>query len=134
MGIIGINYTKINAERIGDTKKEIKVNTAPKITDFKIATLDGFNTKYDVAQIKFNFTSIMEPKVGKLDIEGIIIYKNEKKLTKIKENWEKNQRLDQDTEVEIINYIFKYVTPKAMYIADLLQLPSIINMPRIEKK
>ena len=131
MPIIGLNYTKIDAARNGDTEQKLNINTTPKILNFKKATLEGLGNNIAVARVNFEYRTTIEPNIAHLIIEGIIIYEN-KDIDKIEKHWEKEKKLLVDTQIELINYIFKTVSIKALMISEMLQMPPIINLPSIK--
>ena len=131
MPIIGLNYTKIDAARSGDTNQKLNINTTPQILDFKKATLEGLGNNIPVARINFEYRTAVKPDIAHLVIDGIIIYEN-KDIDKIEKHWEKEKKLPMDIQIELINYIFKTVSIKALMISEMLQMPPIINLPSIK--
>ena len=131
MPIIGLNYTKISANRSGDSNQKLDINTVPEITDFKQATLESFGGKVNVARVNFAYKTIIEPNIGNITIEGIIIYENEN-IKDISEQWKTEKKLPVDAQLEIINYIFRTVSIKALIISEILQLPPVINLPVVK--
>jgi hypothetical protein len=52
----------------------------------------------------------------------------------IVDEWEKNKRLPETVSLEVLNYLFRHCLLKASNLADDLQLPPPMPMPRITPK
>ncbi|MEA3229790.1 MAG: hypothetical protein U9P44_02645 [archaeon] len=133
MGILSINYTKLNVEKTGNTNQKLSINTVPKIEDITEGTLDAFGSKSNILNIRFSFRSAFEPDVAKLEIEGIIIYTGDNTKEIIKA-WKKNKKLPADTHIEVINKMFKTVGIKALQLSDMADIPPVIALPKLTKK
>ena len=131
MTILGINYNKITAEKKGIGVK--KINTTPKITNVKKSKLNGVGSKLDVLTISFEFKTDYTPNAGIIEINGDVIYSSDK-VSEINKAWEKDKKLLPNTQVEIINHIFKTVSIKSLMISDMLKMPPVVSLPRLEIK
>ncbi|NOR85196.1 hypothetical protein GQ473_03695 [archaeon] len=132
MTILGINYNKLNAEK--KTGINVKnINTTPKIVNVKKSKLNGVGSKMDVLTIGFEFKTEYTPNAGTIDITGDIIYTSDK-IEEINNSWEKDKKLPPKTQIEIINHLFKNVSIKALNISDMLRMPPVVNLPRLEIK
>lgn len=132
MPVIGLNYTKITAERKG-MANNIEINTTPKITDIKKTQLKGLGKDVDVLTIGFVFKSTFEPKVGEISVEGHVIYKTDR-IKEILKTWKAKKELPMDEHIEIINHLFRKVSIQALNLADAMQLPPVVNFPKVGKK
>ena len=131
MTILGISYKKISAER---KSKPLKANikTTPKIKNVKKTKIS--ETKQDVLNVSFAFETDYNDH-GKITLEGNLLYMNNKEeLDKILKEWDKNKKLPLDTDIEIKNYLLRKVVVQSLYISDVLNLPPVIELPRIVKK
>lgn len=133
MPIIGMNYTKIQAER--NTKAEpvaeVKVNIAPKINEVRKIALPALGIKDDVLNISFTFDTTFDPKIGQVMIEGNIIYRTEN-MKDLLNTWKKKKALPPENQIEIVNHLFRKLTILILQLTDNLGLPPILNLPRIE--
>ena len=50
----------------------------------------------------------------------------------LSEQWKTEKKLPVDAQLEIINYIFRTVSIKALIISEILQLPPVINLPVVK--
>ena len=131
MPIIGLNYKKISAERKSAPKPNMKINTGPEITSIKKSRLEGFDSKIDVMSVDFRFRSEIEPEVAAIEIEGTIVYKSGKTEDIIK-SWNKNKTVPSYAHIELMNHIFKKTGILALQLSDIMQLPPVISMPKLE--
>ena len=131
MPIIGLNYKKINAERKSATRNNMKINTGPEITGIKKSRLEGLDNQIDVLTVDFKFKSEIEPEIAQIEIEGTIVYKTDKTEEIIK-SWNKKKEVPSYAHMEIINHIFKKTGILALQLSDIMQLPPVISMPKLE--
>lgn len=131
--ILGLNIVKISAERKKNTGGPIEITTQPSIVDVSEIKLPGLAKDMSALNINFTFNSAFKPEVGSITIEGSILYKAEKPEEFIKE-WKKNKALPPIDGTILLNHILSKVSIIGLYISDLLQLPPIIGLPKIEAK
>ncbi len=131
MPVIALSYKKIAAEKEG-VMSNVSINTVPKIVNVKKTKLSGLGSDVDILTVDFEFASAFEPKAGKINIEGSIVCRTEdpEKAAKM---WETKKTLPETLNVEIINYIFSKVGILALQLSDIMQMPPVIGMPKIEK-
>lgn len=132
MPIIGLNYTKIEAERKGSVANT-EINTTPKILDVKESKVQGFGKDLDVLLIDFQFWSEFKPDMGSINILGTLIYQSGKAKDILK-TWKKDRKLPDEEQVEVVNHVFRKVSLEALHLADILQLPPVINLPKLVLK
>ena len=58
-------------------------------------------------------------------------YDANKNELEILEFWKKDKTLPADVQMAVINYMFRKVTLQALHLADLLQLPPVVNLPKL---
>ncbi len=131
MAVIGLTIDKIEAERKGAAPR-VEVKLTPSIADVEKSKLEGVAEKpRDVLIVKFSFDVSFNPDVGKLKIDGNLVYMGD--ADKAYKEWQKNKKLPENINTEVMNFIFRSVTPKAFFIANELQLPPILPVPRIAR-
>ncbi len=133
MTIIGMNYNKILAEKTSSVRVK-NINTAPKITAVKKSKLNGVGAKnVDVLIIGFEYATEYTPDAGKIQITGDIVYSSEKTY-EIEKTWKKDKKLPAKLQVLLINHLFRNVSVKALALSDMLKMPPVVNLPRLEIK
>ena len=132
MPIIGLSFNSIEAKKEGGRiQQEVKVNSTPMITDLKEVTVPNLTRK--ALSIEFEFLSNYEPNYARITIKGTVMYLGENNKEIVKE-FEKNKRLPEKVSLEVLNYLFRNCLLKASILADDLQLPPPMPMPKITPK
>ncbi len=133
MPVIGLNLNSIQAKKQNvSTKQEIKVNSTPMITDVKEVELPSLASKKALS-ISFDFVTKYEPGFANISIEGSLMYLSDKNRD-ILEGYKKNKKLPEETSLEVLNYLFRHCLLRASNLAEDLQLPPPMPMPKITPK
>ena len=133
MPILGINFTKIEAERKSPVKGKININNNIAINDIKKAEmkLPG----QEALKIEFQFTAKYEPNIGQITINGeTIIVDNKKKVEEILEQWKKDKKLPDDILAQIMNSLLTKCNVEALLVGREVGLPPTLNMPKVKVK
>ena len=133
--IIGMNIRKISAEKKENAiNKGLEIKTRPQIMDIKETKLQGLaNEEIHILLVDFIMVSTFSPDAGSIQVNGTILYKSDK-ISAILKEWKKTKSLPSEDGVIILNHIFNKVSVIGLYLADLLALPPIIALPRVEPK
>jgi hypothetical protein len=132
MPIIGMKFDSMEAKRENVPQKgEIKVNSAPKITSAKLLTLPSISKK--VLALNFDFVTTYSPDIGEVKISGEILYVHDDNA-KILKQWQSKKTLPEHTNIEVLNHLFRQCLLKVANIADDLQLPPPLAIPRVAPK
>ena len=130
MPIIGMGLSMLEAKKEGTRmqQQEVKVNSTPQITGVKEVEVPNLTKK--ALSMDFEFMTRYEPDFASIAIKGSIMYLAEKNKPIIDE-WDKNKRLPDNVSLEVLNYLFRHCLLKASILADDLQLPPPMPMPRV---
>jgi hypothetical protein len=123
--IIGMNFTSINAYTKDQPTKQVKVHSAPRrvdIEEYKIIEMS------DVVRVKFTFVCEYTPDVGKVNIEGQVLWKDAS-TKDILARWEADKKLEGKIAAPILNTIFRRCVTKTVELADELRLPPPVQFP-----
>jgi len=132
MPVIGLVFSSIEAKRSkAPAGGEIKVNSTPKINSVKEASVPSLKKK--ALSLEFEFVTKYNPDVAEIKISGDIMYLTDKN-TQILSQWKKDKKLPEELSVEVLNHLFRRCLMKIAYIAEDLQLPPPIAMPRVKPK
>src|SRR3989339_1978571 len=103
MTIVKINLFKVNAERNLNAKVgQVKINNNVSIKNVEDLNFSSEGKKG--LKFTFAFNCNYEPDLGKIEVEGQVLYVNEeKKIKEIKTNWDKEKRIPLDVMEEVIN-------------------------------
>jgi hypothetical protein len=134
MGILSFRLKKISGS-IGEPKEgEIKITSSiPQIKEIKEKEIKIGTSKDKVLSIDFAYKVDYEPIKAKIEIEGEVLYKDEKQKQILK-LWKKEKKIDQDIALPLLNYIFRRCSIASIKIADELQLLPPIKLPEFVRK
>jgi len=132
MPIIGMKFDSMEAKRENVPQKgEIKVNSTPRITSAKLITLPSINKK--ALALNFDFVTTYSPEIGEVKISGELLYMSEEN-PKILKQWTSKKTLPENVNIEVLNHLFRQCLLKVANIADDLQLPPPLAIPRVAPK
>ena len=131
MPIVGLSFNSIEARRKTLPKGEIKVNSSPKVNDMKEVDVPSLGKK--AISLNFEFLTEYQPDIGNIKVEGEMVYMADSNI-KILAQWKKDKTLPEDASVEILNQLFRKCLLKVSNIAEDLQLPIPIQIPRVTAK
>lgn len=129
MKILGINFTKLNAEKFSVDTHGIKIGTHIDLSEIRAVKTDFFSSKEKVLGIKFSYEIDYDPNFAKIKLAGnILISEDETKFNQILEGW-KEKNLPEDFRLNIFNLILKKSSLKALQLEEELNIPLHISMP-----
>ena len=132
MRLLGFNFTKLNAERISNNLKGVKINTNIDISDIKEAKADFLGEQEKIIGIQFINTISYDPDYAKIELKGSIILSVEESVFKeVLKNWEK-KNIPEDFRLAIFNLILKKSSLKALELEDELNIPLHMPMPSLK--
>ncbi len=131
MTVVKINLHKISAERNLESRGgTIKINNNVSLKSVEDL---GFGVEGKKGlRFTFSFNCSYEPDLGKIDVEGQVLYVGEDaKVEEIKKGWEKEKRIPLDVMQEIINASLHKGNIEAIKISEEVNLPSPLPMPKV---
>ena len=132
MPIIGLSFNKIDAKKeITAARQELKVNSTPVITGVKEVDVPNLTKK--ALSVEFEFLTRYDPGFATITIGGNLMYLSDKNKA-IVDEFKKSKRLPEKESLDILNYLFRHCLLKAAILADDLQLPPPMPMPKITPK
>ncbi len=131
MPILGINFTKINAERKGALEGKINISNNILVTDVK--KHDFKLSGQESVRIEFKFTADYNPNIGSIVIEGeTIIVDQPKKLEEVLNQWKKDKKLPDDVLAQVMNNLLTKCNVEALVVGREVGLPPTLNMPKVK--
>ena len=129
MKILGLNFTKLNAEKFSINTKGVKINTHIDLSEIREVKSEVFSSKEKVLGIKFSYEIDYDPNFAKIKLDGnILISVDELIFNKILGGW-KTKDLPEDFRLTIFNLILKKSSLKALQLEEELNIPPHIAMP-----
>jgi hypothetical protein len=132
MTVIGVRFRSLEARREkAQASPQIKVNSVPKITGVRETSAPMFKEK--ALSVDFDFVTEYDPNIGSIRMSGEVIYLAGNS-SQIMKKWKSKKELPEDMRVQILNHLFRACLVKIANIADDLQLPPPIGIPRVRPK
>ncbi len=131
MPVVGLSFTSIEARRKEIPRGEIKVNSSPKVNEMKEVDLSSIGKK--ALSLNFEFVTEYQPDIGMIKVEGDMVYMADNNA-KVLARWKKSKTLSEEVSVEVLNQLFRKCLLKVSNIAEELQLPIPIQIPRVAPK
>ena len=134
MAVVGFSFTKMLVEKISPVKGKISINNNVGITSLDETKLD-INTTKKALKLDFEFTSAYEPNIGKIVLNGEVIYLMDKdKAEEVIKNWKKNKKIEKDVMTQVLNNVLTKCNVKALMLSDYMNLPPPMPLPKIGMK
>lgn len=132
MTIVKINLHKLHAERNLESKGgQVTINNNVSVKDVEDLAFNAEGKKG--VKFTFAFNCAYEPSMGKIDVEGQVLYVNDEKVVnEIKSTWEKEKRLPMSVMEEVVNAALHKGNIQAIKISEEVNLPSPLPLPRLK--
>lgn len=132
MTIVKINLHKVHAERNLESKSgQVNLNNNVSIKDVEDLAFNAEGKKG--VKFTFAFNCAYEPALGKIEVEGQVLYVNDEKIVnEIKSTWEKEKRLPMSVMEEVVNAALHKGNIQAIKISEEVNLPSPLPLPRLK--
>ncbi|MFA5484656.1 MAG: hypothetical protein WC260_00155 [Candidatus Pacearchaeota archaeon] len=129
--LLASKITSILAQRDPTFNGKIELNQNIKIKKIEKFALEG--SKKDSLKVNYIY-DIDYKKLGKISIEGILYLDVEQKIMKeIIKDWKENKK-NEERQLEIINIIIQKASIKAIELEDQLGLPIHFRLPFLKRK
>lgn len=135
MAIIGFNFTKMLIEAKEGVKGQINVNNNVAIKSVETMPLTLGKETQDALRFNFEFKANYEPKAGKIELIGHIIYMTSDEKTKeIMTKWSKEKKIDRELMALLLNNVLNRCNVESIILSKEMNLPPTVPMPRITIK
>ncbi len=135
MTIVGFNFTHINVEKDSSAKGKINISNNVSVKDVETADLFLGDQKQNGLKFIFNFISTYEPKFGKIELKGEIMFvDDEKKIKEVMDEWKKNKKVKKEIMTGIFNTILTKCNIQSLILSQTVNLPPPIPMPKVSDK
>jgi len=135
MAIVGFNFTRMLIESYEGAKGQINVNNNVAIKNVEKMPLTLGKASQDAIRFNFEFNAIYEPKAGKIELRGHLIYlTNEEQTKSILEKWKKEKKVDRELMALLLNNVLTRCNVESIILSKEMNLPPTVPMPRISIK
>ncbi len=129
MRLLGFSLTKMNVEKNPDYEGKVEISS--KMDVAHIEKHKPTILKQDTAKIKFSF-SIDYKDLGKIDLEGFMVWLFDKKtLKEVLESWNK-KTLEQNIRAQVLNAVLQKCSLQALKLEEQFNLPLHMQMPSVK--
>ena len=129
--IVKINLHKVHATRNVDAKAgQVSINNNVSLKDVESMSfmVDGKKG----LRFSFAFNCNYEPNLGKIEVEGQVLYVDEdKKIDVVQKMWEKEKRVPLEVMEQIVNAALHKGNIQAIKISEDVSLPSPLPLPKV---
>ncbi|MFA6460651.1 MAG: hypothetical protein WCV90_00150 [Candidatus Woesearchaeota archaeon] len=132
MTIVKINIHKVVADRnLESAGGQIKINNNVSITKVEDLSFDVEGKKG--LKFTFSFHCSYEPDLGKIEVEGQILFVDTAaKIKEVKEGWDKGRRIPNDVMEQVVNAALHKGNIQAIKISEEVNLPSPLPLPKVK--
>ena len=132
MPIVKINVHKVNAERSLKAKGgQVKINNNVSINN--VEDLDFSVDGKKGLKFTFDFSCNYEPDLGKIDVEGQVLFVDEaSKVDEVQELWKKSKKIPMGVMEQIVNAALHKGNIQAIKVSEDINLPSPLPLPKVK--
>ena len=131
MTIVNFVFTKMEVEKLQARKGGIKISNNVGILNVKEATLPVKSDKQDALDVEFKFETNYSPDIGKIELNGKLIYVGTKEeVEKTLKKWKKENKGEKELMTKIMNYILDKCNIQAIILSQYMNLPCPVPLPR----
>ena len=135
MSIIGFNFRKINAERKESTAGKVNISNDVSLKNVDEASIPVGTGKQKALRFSYEYKTKYDPDMGSMIIEGDVIFLTAAEtVEKTLKDWKKNKKVDKEMLTPILNTILSKCSVKGLLLSQDLNLPSPMQLPRINVK
>jgi len=135
MTIIGTNFIEINVKKNRVAVKNIKINNNLGIKSIEKLNLSLGKAKQSGVRFEFEYTTKYEPNAATMTFLGEVLYLAEQKVVdEVLKKWEDKKPINEDIMTQVMNSALNKCTVKALILAQELNLPAPIRLPKVTKK
>ncbi len=131
--IVGFSITSLNAEKHSGKQGDLNINYRSNVAGVEEADVPAIDEP--IARISFEMGiayTLDEDEVATLDFDGTVLW--QKDADDIIAAWEDDESLDDAVSAAVTNHIFRKCLTQAVGLADALELPSPVPMPRVAQQ
>jgi len=134
MAIVGFSFSKFDCKRNVATGNvgSIEINHNISIEEVSKTKLNVGVSKEEVLKIDFSFKVVYSEGLGELKIFGDVIFADVKDIVnETFKTWTADKKLNSVVNEEVLRFVYSKASIKALELADSLNLPSPIPLPKL---
>ncbi|MGM5480029.1 MAG: hypothetical protein ACQESC_01055 [Nanobdellota archaeon] len=132
MTILNFSFTKILVEKNKKQSKKVSINSGLNIKDVEESNVVK-GSKQRAFRISFSYTANYSPEIGKILLEGDLLYlADESTATTISNEWKDKKSLPKDIALVVFNRILHQCNVEALILSKEINLPAPVKLPKIQ--
>jgi len=133
MTIVGFSFNRIEVEKKDSAAGKINISNNVSIKDIIPADLSLGSEKQKAVRFMFEFISKYEPSIGKIALNGEVLYMEEAALIKkLLDEWKKDKKIDKNVMSSVLNNVLAKCNVQALILSQDVNLPSPIPLPKVK--
>ncbi len=133
MTIVGFNFSRIEVEKKDSATGKINISNNVSIKDIMPTDLSLGSEKQKAVRFLFEFLSKYEPNIGKILLNGEVLYMDESsQIQKITDEWKKQKKIDKNIMSNVLNNVLAKCNVQALILSQDVNLPSPIPLPKVK--
>ncbi|HLC72903.1 MAG TPA: hypothetical protein VJH37_04960 [Candidatus Nanoarchaeia archaeon] len=130
--IVGFHFTKLLVERHQPISGKISVRNDLNIRDVQERSLSTVKSSHKTVAFQFVFSVTYSPHIADVTIIGDVLYSAEpKKIEEILSQWKTKKKVAADISIDVLNLVLQKCNIRALEMAQELNLPTHIPMPKV---
>lgn len=128
--IVGFSLEHAEADKKQAKQGELNINYRHDVTGVEEASVSAINDP--VARIRFSFKITYrqnEEDVATINFDGNVLW--QQNAEQVIETWDESGELDDQVSTAVANHIFRKCLTQAVGLADSLDMPSPVPMPKV---
>lgn len=132
MTIVGLTFTKLQAEKSKPVKGKINIKNNVNLKDVSESKI-SIDAKKKTLKFDFVYTSKYEPDVGNIEIAGETVYLADEKMAKeTLAQWKKEKKAPPSIVKGLMNHILAKCNVQAIILSKDINLPAPIPLPKMK--
>lgn len=132
MTIIGMQFTKLAVEKMGQITGKVSISNNVVVQDVEKATIAIGKNKQDVLRFTYEFKANYEPKIALITLVGNLTYlEKAEKIDELIKQWKKDKKLPKEILTPVLNSIYTKCNIQALVMSREINLPPPIQLPKV---
>jgi hypothetical protein len=131
MTIVGISFSKIMAQKNKPITGKLQIQNNMNVLGIEAADMG----KQKMAKISFAYSSVYEPGLGAINLEGDVLYTGtEAEVKALVSGWKKEKKIAPTVMAPIVNRILARSSVQALIVGRDVNLPPQMSLPKVQVK
>jgi|ETNmetMinimDraft_16_1059900.scaffolds.fasta_scaffold123232_1 hypothetical protein len=135
MTVVAVAFNKILVERFNQITGKVDIKNNAAVLDVEKQELTLGSQKQESLKFKFDFRVDYEPKIATIQLEGEVVWVDEKKnIDDALKGWKKDKKVKPEIMTPVLNAVLAKSNVEALILAKEANLPPPVQLPKVEAK